>query len=333
MSHAAGQPDGLPHLRPRPQDGSLDASRRPLPAQQVAAVARSSLKRYPTHVVESWREHHALRRGEVDTPAPLSAESLHALEAHRLGAAWLGHASVLLRVHGKQGGKWILTDPVFSRRIGVQLAGVTFGPRRHTPAPDPAHLPRPDIVLLSHAHFDHLDRPTLAALAHPDIHVITACRTRRLIPRGFGPVHELGWNESLELQGLRFGTLRPRHWGARTLVDRLRGYNAYTIDTTDHRVLFAGDSAYTNVFAEVRDPALSLFGIGAYDPWIDNHASPEEAWTMFRSTGGTHLLPIHHFTFTLSHEPRDEPLQRLLAAAGEERWRIVAHTPGDVWHA
>lgn len=312
-------------------DGS--ASPRPTPrppsSKQVAAVARSSVRRYPAHLVNAFREHQQLRRGQLEYPAPLDAQPLIDLSSHALAAAWLGHATVMLRV----GGLWVLTDPVFSRRVGVRIGGITFGPQRVSPAADPAALPRPDVILLSHAHFDHLDRPSLTALAHEGTTIITARRTRRLIPRGFAAVHELGWNDSLQLQGVRFGALQPKHWGARTLIDRLRGYNAYEINAAAHRVLFAGDSAYTTSFARVDKPTLSLFGIGAYDPWIDNHASPEEAWQMFRSTGGDYMLPIHHSTFDLSHEPHDEPMQRLLAAAGDEQWRIVAHKPGDVWRA
>lgn len=287
------------------------------------------MRRYPTHLMSALREHQQLRRGELVHPAPLDALALHDLSTHNLAAAWLGHATVMLRV----GGLWVLTDPVFSRRVGVRIGGITFGPHRVSPAADPAALPRPDVILLSHAHFDHLDRPSLAALAHKDTSVITARRTRRLIPRGFAAVHELDWDDALDLQGVRFGALRPKHWGARTLVDRLRGYNAYEINAAANRVLFAGDSAYTDAFARVTKPTLSLFGIGAYDPWIDNHASPEEAWQMFRSTGGDYMLPIHHSTFGLGHEPHEEPMQRLLAAAGDEHWRIVAHKPGDMWRS
>ncbi|MDX2118729.1 MAG: MBL fold metallo-hydrolase [Planctomycetota bacterium] len=315
MAHESGQ-----HGRHEPQP-------RPHAARQIADVARSSLRRYPGHFAEALRERVASGAASSDGVSALGVDALHDLKSRSLAAAWLGHASVLLRV----GGLWVLTDPVFSRRIGVRVGGVTFGPQRQWPAPDPAALPRPDVILLSHAHFDHLDRPSLAALAHRETVVVTARRTRRLVPRGFGAVHEVGWDESIDVLGLSLGVLRPRHWGARTLVDRLRGYNAYEITSGGSRVLFAGDSAYTEEFARVQQPTLSIFGIGAYDPWIDNHASPEEAWRMFRSTQGAYMLPIHHSTFVLSHEPSDEPMARLLAAAGEERWRIVAHKPGDVW--
>jgi L-ascorbate metabolism protein UlaG (beta-lactamase superfamily) len=76
---------------------------------------------------------------------------------------------------------------------------------------------------------------------------------------------------------------------------------------------------------------LAILPIGAYDPWIANHASPEQAWRMFKGLGAEYLLPVHHSTFRLSREPVEEPMQRLLAAAGTESWRVVAREIGRSW--
>ena len=76
---------------------------------------------------------------------------------------------------------------------------------------------------------------------------------------------------------------------------------------------------------------LAILPIGAYDPWIANHASPEQAWRMFRGLGARYLLPVHHSTFRLSREPLEEPLERLRAAAGADAWRIVAPEVGSTW--
>src|SRR6185295_17635891 len=90
-----------------------------------------------------------------------------------------------------------------------------------------------------------------------------------------------------------------------------------------HRVLFAGDSAMTDAFVPIgRDEGgvdLGIFGIGAYDPWIHAHATPEQVWQMAAHAGARHIMPMHHSTFRLSSEAVDEPLQRLIAAAGSER--------------
>jgi L-ascorbate metabolism protein UlaG (beta-lactamase superfamily) len=95
-------------------------------------------------------------------------------------------------------------------------------------------------------------------------------------------------------------------------------------------VLYAGDTAYTPVFERVARPDLAVFGIGAYDPWRHAHATPEEVWSMARAAGATEILPVHHSTFELSDEPADEPIRRLLAAAGGDKHRVLRASPGEV---
>jgi len=290
---------------------------------QAAAVTRSSVRRYSR---EFWA---ALREG---TPAgdEWTAALDHAAHTGPLVASWLGHATTLMRL----GDKWILTDPVFSGRIGVRIGARTFGVPRLLPAVDPALLPPLDLILISHAHFDHLDRPSLACLASQHTQVITATNTSRLIPGGFGSVTELPWDESLQVGPLTIRAMRPNHWGARTAWDRHRGFNSYVLETKDRRVLYAGDTAFTENFADVcgkQGVDLTLFGIGAYNPWIRAHANPEQVWEMHNAAGGNFLLPIHHSTFKLSDEPLDEPMQRLEAAAAHDRARIVAPGLGALW--
>src|ERR1700684_4270997 len=131
-----------------------------------------------------------------------------------LAAAWIGHATVLLRI----GGMTILTDPVFSSRVGVGLGLLTAGPKRLVaPALSLRQLPPIDLILISHAHFDHLDRPTLARLPKR-IPVITARSTGDLIRDiGFRKVTELDWGDSLRWpNGVRFNAHEVAHWGART---------------------------------------------------------------------------------------------------------------------
>lgn len=301
-------------------------------------ATRSGLRRYPREVAASIRAG-SVRSGPFARAARDSARiaALAAVDADRppLAAAWLGHATVFVAIDGRL----VLVDPVLSDRIGVRLGPFTVGMSRLEPAPvAPNDLPRADLILITHAHFDHLDRPTLRALSHPDTEVITARSTRRLIPRGFAAVHEVDWGQTVEAAGLRVSAHRPRHWGARTVVDRHRGYNAYVVDGPDRRALLAGDTAMTDAFDRLDEPArapidLAVFGIGAYDPWIRAHATPEQVWTMFRRSGARQLLPMHHSTFELSDEPAAEPLERLRAAAaadGQEA-RLVTPPVGAVW--
>lgn len=225
----------------------------------------------------------------------------------------------------------ILLDPVLSDRIGPRIGPLTLGINRLVSPPlRPADLPPIDIIAISHPHFDHLDKPTLRALADRATTVVTARHTASLIPRGFKAVVELDWGERWEHAGVEFSAIRPRHWGARTAWDRHRGYNAYLMESARGRILCAGDTAFTPAFDSIGRTDLAVFGIGAYDPWRHAHATPEEVWAMARAAGASEILPVHHSTFELSDEPMDEPLQRLISAAGEERNRVLVAHPGEI---
>jgi L-ascorbate metabolism protein UlaG (beta-lactamase superfamily) len=278
----------------------------------------------------------ARREGVTQSHHGLSGADVELMDDPSLAAVWLGHATTLIHLEGK----WILTDPVFSGRCGPWLRVFThiqqFGPRRVAPLPIEIHeLPEIDLILLSHAHFDHLDTWSLDVLASRRTRVVTARRTQRLVPRGYGQVTELDWDQSLTIDGLTISAIRPRHWGGRWYVDRYRGYNSYLIGGRERSVLFAGDSATTRVFDRVGetvpDLALAIMGIGAYEPWDDTHSTPEETWGMFVNSGARALMPMHHSTFILSKEPILEPIHRLMAVAGEQGARVVGREPGEVW--
>lgn len=244
----------------------------------------------------------------------------------RLTVSWLGHATVLLNLQGTM----VLTDPALESRIGIGSGFAKVGPRRLVhPALRAVELPPLAVVLLSHAHMDHTDLGTLRKLK-ASIPVIVQPGNVDLVRR-FQRVEELAWGESTEVAGLRIESTEARHWGARMITDRHRGYGGFLLQKAGRTVLFAGDTAYTDVLTRLggRGPIdLAILPIGAYDPWIASHASPEQAWSMFKKLGAEYLLPIHHSTFRLSREPAEEPVRRLLAAAGEERWRVVSSEIG-----
>ncbi|MCC7349514.1 MAG: MBL fold metallo-hydrolase [Phycisphaerales bacterium] len=268
-----------------------------------------------------------LDRLNAPAPAPRRPD-LSRWNHHDLAAVWIGHATVLLRI----GQMTILTDPVMANRVGVGLGLVTGGPRRLVaPALDVRELPPLDLILISHAHFDHLDRPTLARLPK-NAAVITAPGTMDLIrDLGFRRIIELQWGQSRQLGPLRITARQVIHWGARTFFDRHRGYNAYLIETDHRRVLYGGDSAYHDRYRDLGEVDLGIVGIGAYDPYIAAHATPEQAWEMINHARAAHVLPMHHSTFRLSHEPINEPMERLLTVAGHDADRIIIQHVGDQW--
>jgi len=246
-----------------------------------------------------------------------------------LTAAWLGHATVLFNFYGR----WVLTDPALEPRIGIGRGRAKLGPRRLVqPALRARELPPLDLILLSHAHMDHTDLGTLRLLP-ANVPVVVQTGNRDLVRR-FDQVYELAWGQSMELDGLRIEATEARHWGARMMTDHHRGYGGFLLQKSGHSVLFAGDTAETDVLTKLgrRGPIdLAVLPIGAYDPWIANHASPEQAWAIFRRLGAEWVLPVHHSTFRLSREPVAEPISRFLAAAGAERRRIVVTEVGETW--
>jgi L-ascorbate metabolism protein UlaG (beta-lactamase superfamily) len=247
-----------------------------------------------------------------------------------LFAAWLGHATVLIRIDGFT----ILTDPVFSDRAGLNLGPFTLGVKRLVaPAVALESLPKIDLVLLSHAHMDHFDIPSLRRLESRATEVVTARGTSDLLrPARYGRVQELGWEETAHAGPAEVRAFRVNHWGARMRSDTWRGYNAYTIAAGRWRVLFAGDTADTDAFRHVRGARefhLAIMPIGAYNPWIRYHCTPEQAWRMGNEAGAEQFLPIHHQTFTLSREPYGEPITRFLDAAGPRPERVPVRRVGD----
>ena len=259
-----------------------------------------------------WRRMQAERRRSV-LPAPYTPEP-HRWHDRGIHAAWIGHSTVLLRIDGFT----ILTDPVFSLRAGIHLGLTTLGVKRMVePALAIERLPRIDLILLSHAHMDHFDLPSLRALESRKTAVVTAHRTSDLLRVGrYGSVRELGWRAEAQIGPASIRAFEVNHWGARLRTDSYRGYNGYLIHIGRWRVLFAGDTADTRKLRGVAGPHrpdLAIMPIGAYDPWIRFHCTPEQAWRMAGEANAEHILPVHHSTFRLGREPvrrADEPPAR-----------------------
>jgi L-ascorbate metabolism protein UlaG (beta-lactamase superfamily) len=264
----------------------------------------------------------------------------------RLTVCWIGHATVLLNFHGTT----ILTDPVLTERIApIYLGGhVNLGIRRITELPLAyAELPPIDLVLLSHAHYDHWDTATLTYFGSSTAAVIPS-GTRDLLPqRHFGNIIELPWKSRATIGGLTIEAFKTEHWGGRTFGDRTpRGYNGYVISDDRARVVFVGDSAFhergfwptqreIDWSARIGGGNINLcilpIGVSTY-PY--NHMSPEEAWHLREQIGAKWFLPIHWRTFIQcppDREPMWEPIRRLKYAARGQNPAIVGEEPGSTF--
>jgi L-ascorbate metabolism protein UlaG (beta-lactamase superfamily) len=268
-----------------------------------------------------------------EVPAAPHRPSPSSWNDNAITLAWLGHATVLLNFYGVR----ILTDPVFFRRIGVDLGVGSLGPLRLVQcALPPDALPEIDVVLVSHAHFDHLDTPSLGAVGGTPVAVM-AMGTADLLPRRrYSAVHELAWGRSLNIT-TRHGTLlvtaiEVKHWGARIRRDSWRGYAGFVLEREGRKLLVGGDTALTDAFRQHR--ALGPFDaavmpIGAYDPWIWNHCTPEQAVAMADAAGARLLVPVHHQSFQLGREPFMEPIERVQEALLQERDRLAVRQIGQ----
>jgi len=252
--------------------------------------------------------------------------------SNTITAAWLGHSTVLLNFYGMT----ILTDPVLGKRVGADTMVGTIGAKRLiAPALKARQLPPIDLVLLSHAHMDHLDLATLRALPGTP-RVVTAHDTTDLLERThLKEPKALKWAENARIStdhgDVSVSAFEVKHWGARWKVDRYRGYNGYVIEREGKKIIFGGDTAWTESFRSLRGKGpyeLAIMPIGAYKPWINSHCTPEQAVRMANAAGANHFLPIHFKTFPFGREGVIEPMERLQAAIENERlgWREVGQT-------
>jgi len=249
--------------------------------------------------------------------------------------AWLGHATVLINFFGVK----ILTDPALFARIGIRLPGFTIGPKRLTaPALEFHELPKIDLILLSHAHFDHFDLRTLRCFDE-NTSLISARATTDLLRRTrFRNISELDWGEGKTFKTaaseIDFRAFAVKHWGARKRHDDYRGYNGYLLERNGRRIIFAGDTAMTDSFVELRQYGhidVAIMSIGAYNPWIRSHCTPEQAIEMANAAGARFIMPVHHQTFRLSFEPLREPIERFEAALAKTPERIALREIGETF--
>lgn len=260
------------------------------------------------------REHHPWTRIEQFTPPPPPSPCIDGLRI-----TWIGHATALIQAAGLN----ILTDPVFASRIGP-MPGV--GPRRyHPPGIALEQLPPIDAVLISHAHYDHLDLPSLRRIvAHHDPLLVAGLGLSRLLKTtGSTRVITADWWQDIALaEGIHVTLTPARHWSRRGLFDHNRSlWTGYWLHVPGAPVYFAGDTGMGEHFEHIRDrlghPRVALLPIGAYEPrWFmaPQHIDPAEAVAAHCILGAQQSIGIHFETFKLSDEARLAPVTALKAA-------------------
>jgi L-ascorbate metabolism protein UlaG (beta-lactamase superfamily) len=263
-------------------------------------------------------------------PIQVATPALDADPATGLQATWLGHSTVYVNLEGTR----ILTDPMWSDRASPLAR---LGPRRFFPAPIALEaLPRPDAVVLSHDHYDHLDRPTILRMRSWDTRFIVPLGVgRRLASWGIQPsrITELDWWERTEVKGIQIVCTPARHASGRTPFDKDRTlWSGFAFLGTSRRVYFSGDTGLFRALDEVGRLGpfdLTLIECGEYgQAWPDWHLGPEQAVEAHLRVGGQALLPIHWGTFKLAPHAWTEPMERVLAAASAQGVRVLTPRPG-----
>ncbi|AJE87197.1 hypothetical protein SLNWT_6821 [Streptomyces albus] len=275
-----------------------------------------------------------LPAGEIPLHRPSRAE-LSAPPASGLRLTWTGHSTVLAEIDGAR----VLFDPVWGERCSP--FGF-IGPRRLHPVPlSLAELGPVDVVVISHDHYDHLDMPTVKALA--------GTRTAFAVPLGVGAhlerwgvpadrIHELDWHDSTRIAGLTLTATPARHFCGRGVRNQQHAlWASWAVRGSEHRIFHSGDTGYFEGFAEIGGAHgpfdATMIQIGAYSEfWPDVHMTPEQGVRSHLDLQGGHgggvLLPIHWATFNLAPHPWAEPAEGTLAAAGTAGVRVAVPLPG-----
>ncbi|MDB9831583.1 MBL fold metallo-hydrolase [Candidatus Pelagibacter sp.] len=229
--------------------------------------------------------------------------------------AWIGHATYLIKI----GDTTIITDPVFSKNAGPLF----FGPDRFT---DPAlklnEIPKIDLFLLTHNHYDHQDMSTIRRFPFKDTKVLVPLNLGRYFtPYGFKDVNEMDWYEEIQInEDLKVTFLPAVHWSKRSLTDTNKTlWGNFLIEYKEKKILFACDTGYGNIYkvlGEKYGPIdLTMINIGAYDfkPMFNKsiyHTTPEEALNVAQDLKSKKIIGMHWGTFVLSLEPIMEPPKR-----------------------
>ncbi len=251
-----------------------------------------------------------------------------------LRATWLGHSTVLIEIDGVR----VLTDPVWGPRASpLRLAG----PKRFQPVPVALRaMPPVDLVIISHDHYDHLDYPTIRALAKSEVPFVTSLGVgAHLEGWGIRPerITELEWWESHKLPrgGVRVTAAPSQHFSGRTLKTRNATlWSSFVVRSERHRVFFSGDTGLTTEYEQIRARLgpfdLVMLEVGGWNPaWGDMHLGPENALKALALLGGGAFLPVHWGTFSLAMHAWDQPAEALLELSPRSDARLMMPRLGE----
>jgi len=233
--------------------------------------------------------------------------------------AWIGHATFLIKL----GDTTIITDPLFSKNSGPLI----FGPKRYVESAIKLNeIPKTDLFLLTHNHYDHLDYSTVRDFPHKKSKVLVPLKLSKYFTRnGFKDVNELDWYDDIKINDLKITFLPAVHWSKRTLTDTNKTlWGNFLIEYKDKKILFACDTGYGNIYKELGKKYgpidLTFINIGAYDfrPMFEKsvyHTNPEEALNIAQDLKSKKVIGMHWGTVVLSLEPIMEPPVRFKANA------------------
>ena len=283
-----------------------------LPGLRDASAARPTLSEFICYA--------GRRVPKAPLPAADPRQAWHAAPASGLRATWLGHSTVLIEIDGHR----VLTDPVWGARASPSSLA---GPKRFQPVPVALKaLPEVDVVVISHDHYDHLDYPTLRALAKTAVPFVTSLGVGAHL-QAFGVaserITELDWWQTHRVPGtgLRISAAPSQHFSGRSLKDRNATlWSSLVIEGSRHKAFFSGDTGLTTQYAEIAARLgpfdLVMLEVGAFHPsWGDIHLGPENALKALQLLGGGAFLPVHWGTFSLALHDWDEPAETLLSLA------------------
>jgi len=291
-------------------------SLRPLVSQSKPRIPRSFKDLTPTRAFHPTKFFREMILKSLLTPRKGGHKNpkLPKLKGNKLAITWIGHAAFLIQFVDLN----VLIDPNFANWLFLLKRVKRAGLR-------PEHLPEIDLLLLTHAHFDHFHKRSIKRLPYkPKIAVMPLGMGELAHGLGIKRIVELDWWETFTHKDCQVTLTPAKHWGARTLHDHYRGYGGFVLQYRSRSVYHAGDTAYFEGFSQIGRilrPEIAILPIGAYEPnaFKKVHMCPEDALKAFKDLKAKWLIPMHFGAFKLSFEDPEEPPQRLIEAAKQRR--------------